>query len=168
MMPRASLIMGEYVDLSALQPSLSAAQTRPSICLVVPVFDTSILNARLYILWSVFRFGLPLVLPSTYMRSPSDIKPNHIMFGIADDSFSATGRAGAHSSCPRKELDRRIIYVSRELRMPRVWSAPVLCDFGSGVSSGIGHSEGIQPNIYRTPEVIVEVPWTYSVDVWDV
>lgn len=117
---------------------------------MVPVFDTSILNARLYIL------------------CPSDIKPNHIMFGIADDSFSATGRAGAHSSCPRKELDRRIIYVSRELRMPRVWSAPVLCDFGSGVSSGIEHSEDIQPNIYRTPEVIVEVPWTYSVDVWDV
>lgn len=59
-------------------------------------------------------------------------------------------------------------YVSRELRMPRNWGAPVLCDFGSAVPGGTEHTEDIQPNIYRAPEVILEVPWTYSVDIWNV
>ncbi|KAH1505499.1 hypothetical protein KXX06_009919 [Aspergillus fumigatus] len=68
------------------------------------------------------------------------------MFGIADDSvFSEFEENELQFPCPRKELDGRTIYVSRELRMPRNWGAPVLCDFG-----------------------ILEVPWTYSVDIWNV
>jgi hypothetical protein len=43
-----------------------------------------------------------------------------------------------------------------------------LCDFGSAVSGGVEHVEDIQPNIYRAPEVILQVPWTYSVDIWNV
>ncbi|EED17065.1 protein kinase, putative [Talaromyces stipitatus ATCC 10500] len=30
------------------------------------------------------------------------------------------------------------------------------------------HSEDVQPGIYRAPEVILEAPWTYSIDVWNV
>ncbi|GIK01528.1 hypothetical protein Aspvir_005566 [Aspergillus viridinutans] len=102
-------------------------------------------------------------------RNPVYIKADNIMLGIADDSvFSDFEERELQTPCPRKELDGRIIYVSRELRMPREWAAPVLCDFGSAMSSGIQHSEDIQPNIYRAPEVILEVPWTYSVDIWNV
>lgn len=51
------------------------------------------------------------------------------MFGIADDSvFSEFEENELQFPCPRKELDGRTIYVSRELRMPRNWGAPVLCD----------------------------------------
>lgn len=90
------------------------------------------------------------------------------MFGIADDSvFSDFEEAELRNPCPRKEVGGRTIYVSRELRMPKAWGAPVLCDFGSAVIGDIEHTEDIQPNIYRAPEVILEVPWTYSVDVWN-
>ncbi|GES61238.1 kinase-like protein [Aspergillus terreus] len=99
----------------------------------------------------------------------TDIKADNIMFGIADDLvFSEFEENELQSPCPRKELDGRTIYVSRELRMPRNWGAPVLCDFGSAVPGGEEHTEDIQPNIYRAPEVILEVPWTYSVDIWNV
>ncbi|KAJ5554918.1 kinase-like protein [Penicillium sp. DV-2018c] len=99
----------------------------------------------------------------------TDIKADNIMFGIADDSvFSEFEENELQSPCPRKELDGRTIYVSRELRMPRNWGAPVLCDFGSAIPGGEEHTEDIQPNIYRAPEVILEVPWTYSVDIWNV
>ncbi|KAN0070601.1 CMGC/SRPK protein kinase [Elaphomyces granulatus] len=99
----------------------------------------------------------------------ADIKAGNIMFGIADDSvFSDFKENELRNPCPRKDLDGRIIYVSRELRMPREWGAPALCDFGSAMPGGIEHLEDIQPNIYRAPEVILEVPWTYSVDVWNV
>ncbi|KAJ5507899.1 hypothetical protein N7527_010042 [Penicillium freii] len=99
----------------------------------------------------------------------ADIKADNIMFGIADDSvFTDFEERELEAPSPRKELDGRIIYVSRELRMPREWGAPVLCDFGSAMPGGIEHFEDIQPNIYRAPEVILEAPWTYSVDIWNV
>ncbi|GFF55895.1 hypothetical protein IFM58399_10185 [Aspergillus lentulus] len=99
----------------------------------------------------------------------SDIKEDNIMFGITDDSvFSDFEEQELQTPCPRKGLDGRIIYVSWELRMPKECGAPVLCDFGSAVFGGIEHSEDIQPNIYRAPEVILEVPWTCSVDIWNV
>lgn len=52
--------------------------------------------------------------------------------------------------------------------MPKKWGAPVLCDFGSAVPGDVEHSEDIQPNIYRAPEVILGAPWSYSADIWNV
>ncbi|KAI9932522.1 hypothetical protein ASPWEDRAFT_101324 [Aspergillus wentii DTO 134E9] len=99
----------------------------------------------------------------------ADIKADNIMLGIADDTvFSDFEEEELQTPCPRKELDGRTIYISRDLRMPKAYGAPVLCDFGSAMPGGIEHLEDIQPNIYRAPEVILEVPWTYSVDIWNV
>lgn len=99
----------------------------------------------------------------------SDIKADNIMFGIADDSvFSDFENNELQSPCPRKELDGRTIYTSRKLRMPKNLGAPVLCDFDSAVMGDEEHSEDIQPDIYRAPEVILQAPWSYSVDIWNV
>lgn len=90
------------------------------------------------------------------------------MLGIEDDSvFNDFEKDELENPSPRKEIDGRTIYASRELRTPKEWGAPVLCDFGSAVLGDIEHSEDIQPNIYRAPEVILEAPWTYSVDMWN-
>lgn len=99
----------------------------------------------------------------------SDIKADNIMFGIDDDSvFSDFENNELQNPCPRKEVDGRIIYTSRELRMPKILGAPILCDFGSAVMGDEQHLEDIQPDIYRAPEVILQVPWSYSVDIWNV
>ncbi|KAJ5919464.1 hypothetical protein N7454_009299, partial [Penicillium verhagenii] len=99
----------------------------------------------------------------------TDIKADNIMFGITDDSvFHDFEEAELQDPCPRKELDGRIIYTSCQLRVPKDVGAPVLCDFGSAVLGDEKHLEDIQPDIYRSPEVILEVPWTYSVDIWNV
>ncbi|OKL62683.1 hypothetical protein UA08_01348 [Talaromyces atroroseus] len=91
------------------------------------------------------------------------------MFGIADDSvFSDFENNELHDPSPRKELDGRTVYVSRELRMLNWLDAPVLCDFGSAVFGDEEHSEDVQPDMYRSPEVILEIPWTYSADIWNV
>lgn len=91
------------------------------------------------------------------------------MFGIGDDTvFVDFEEKELQTPCPRKELDGRTIYVPRELKMPKTWGAPVLCDFGSAMPGGIEHLEDIQPNIYRAPEVILEASWTYSADIWNV
>ncbi|KZZ89350.1 protein kinase domain protein [Moelleriella libera RCEF 2490] len=99
----------------------------------------------------------------------TDIKADNIMFEIGDESVLHDFERGElqHSSL-RKELDGRIIYESRELGMPKKMGAPVLCDLGSAVIGDTKHLEDVQPNIYRAPEVILEVPWTYSIDIWNV
>ncbi|KAJ9234021.1 hypothetical protein DTO207G8_4084 [Paecilomyces variotii] len=101
----------------------------------------------------------------------TDIKADNIMLGINDDSvFSDFEEKELQRPVPRKEVDMdgRTIYMSRDLRMPNDLGAPVLCDFGSAVLGNQYHTEFIQPNIYRAPEVILGVPWTYSVDIWNV
>ncbi|KAJ9362368.1 hypothetical protein DTO027B9_45 [Paecilomyces variotii] len=101
----------------------------------------------------------------------TDIKADNIMLGINDDSvFSDFEEKELQHPVPRKEVDMdgRTIYMSRDLRMPNDLGAPVLCDFGSAVLGNQYHTEFIQPNIYRAPEVILGVPWTYSVDIWNV
>jgi serine/threonine-protein kinase SRPK3 len=101
----------------------------------------------------------------------TDIKADNMMFGIDDDSvFRDFEARELERPVPRKEVDvdGRTIYMSRELRMPKNLGYPVLCDFGSAVPGDEYHSAFVQPNIYRAPEVILEAPWTRSVDIWNV
>lgn len=92
------------------------------------------------------------------------------MLGIEDNSvFTGFEDQELLESSPRKLVDGdRIIYVSRELQMPKKWGLPVLCDFGSAVPGDMEHSEDVQPDIYRAPEVILEAPWSCEIDIWNV
>ncbi|KAJ0159583.1 Serine/threonine-protein kinase SRPK [Colletotrichum tanaceti] len=98
----------------------------------------------------------------------TDIKADNIMFATEDDSvFSAFEEQELLNPSPRKLVDRRAVYLSRELQMPKEWGAPVLCDFGSAVVGDTEHTEDVQPDIYRAPEVILEAPWSYQIDIWN-
>ncbi|OJJ98119.1 hypothetical protein ASPACDRAFT_53601 [Aspergillus aculeatus ATCC 16872] len=84
----------------------------------------------------------------------TDIKADNIMFGVGDESvFRGLVKEELENPSPRKELDGRTTYVSRELGLPGEWGAPVLCDFGSAVPGDVEHLEDIQPDIYRAPEI---------------
>ncbi|RDW90045.1 uncharacterized protein DSM5745_01820 [Aspergillus mulundensis] len=99
-----------------------------------------------------------------------NIKADNIMFGFADDGpFKQFEQEELQNPSPRKEEDGQTIYLSRELAMqPGKLGAPVLCDFGSAATGDVEHYEDIQPEQYRAPEVIIEAPWSYSVDIWNV
>lgn len=102
---------------------------------------------------------------------PLDIKADNIVFGIKDESvFTDFEESELQRPISRKEVDKdgRIIYVSQELKVPKQAGAPVLCDFGSALLGDKHHKVFIQPNIYRTPEVILGVPLTYSADICNV
>lgn len=91
------------------------------------------------------------------------------MLGIQDDTvFTAFEEREMTEPSPRKIIDEsRSIYLSRELPMTKGFGAPVLCDLGSAVVGDIEHVEDIQPDIYRAPEVVLEAPWSYEVDIWN-
>ena len=81
------------------------------------------------------------------------------MLSIDDDTvFSDFEQQEMERPTPRKEVDGRTIYVSRQLRVPKEIGAPVLCDFGSAVLGDRKHDEDVQPDIYRAPEVILQCP----------
>ncbi|KAL4917872.1 kinase-like domain-containing protein [Aspergillus aurantiobrunneus] len=100
----------------------------------------------------------------------TDLKPDNMMFQVVDDSiFTAFEEEELQSPSPRKEIDGRSIYLSRELKISaRKLGAPVLYDFGSAVLGDREHTEDVQPDIYRSPEVTLGVPWWYSIDIWNV
>lgn len=76
--------------------------------------------------------------------NPLDIKADNIMFDISDESVSHDFKEEEFSSpLPRKEVDGKVIYMSRQLAMPKQVGAPVLCDFGSAVVSTMDHSEDV-------------------------
>lgn len=103
-----------------------------------------------------------------YTDLTSDIKADNIIFGFEDNSvFEDYENRELQDPSPQKETEGRTIYISRQLRVPENVGAPVLCDFGSAVSGDGEHVEDVQPDIYRAPEVILEAPWTYSIDIWN-
>ncbi|KAK8243395.1 kinase-like domain-containing protein [Phyllosticta capitalensis] len=101
----------------------------------------------------------------------TDIKEHNMLIGADSSIFHSFEEEELAQPCPRKEVDGRTIYEYRELNnFPKEYGQPALCDLGSAVAldDGVEHREDIQPNIYRAPEVILGVPWSYSVDVWNV
>lgn len=100
-----------------------------------------------------------------------DINPSNIMLTVDDESvLDDFERAETEDPSPTKVInDIRIIYGSRKLGLPRdsLWGQPVLCDFGEA-RIGESHRGLIQPELYRAPEVLFDMEWSSSVDIWNV
>ena len=100
----------------------------------------------------------------------TDINPSNIMLSIDDKSLILEfERAEVDEPSPTKVIDEtRTIYGSRKLGLPKdsLWGQPVLCDFGEA-RIGQTHKGLIQPEIYRAPEVLFNMEWNCSVDIWN-
>ncbi|KAF1979466.1 non-specific serine/threonine protein kinase [Bimuria novae-zelandiae CBS 107.79] len=90
----------------------------------------------------------------------TDINPSNIMLTVADDSvLESVEKAEAENMLPKKVVDNvRTIYCSHKL---------VLCDFGEA-RIGKCHKGLIQLELYRAPEVLFNMEWGSSVDIWSV
>ncbi|GIK07106.1 hypothetical protein Aspvir_002761 [Aspergillus viridinutans] len=97
----------------------------------------------------------------------TDLQPNNVLLGIKDESIlSKFETAELEAPVPRKTLEVRTIYISRPL--PISYGTPVLCDLGEA-RLGTDEQQGdIMPDIYRAPEVILNMTWDYKVDIWNV
>lgn len=90
------------------------------------------------------------------------------MLSIDDESLLPEfEQAEVEEPSPTKVIgETRTIYGSRKLGLPRnsLWGQPVLCDFGEA-RIGQTHKGLIQPELYRAPEVLFNMEWSYSVDI---
>lgn len=95
------------------------------------------------------------------------------MLTIEDESMvKAFDKSEKEDPSPRKKIDdKRTIYKSRRFDKPKKgsWGLPILCDFGEARIGDIQETGPfVQPDIYRAPEVIFEMPWGPPVDIWNV
>jgi serine/threonine-protein kinase SRPK3 len=51
---------------------------------------------------------------------------------------------------------------------PKPFGRAVLNGFGSAVREDEKRTHDTQPNVYRCPEVMLEMEWSYPVDIWNV
>ncbi|KAG6092112.1 hypothetical protein E4U30_005847 [Claviceps sp. LM220 group G6] len=100
----------------------------------------------------------------------ADIQESNMLLGADESVLRDFEQEELNNPCPRKELEGRTVYQSRELNQAKNFDALVLCDFGSAMTldDGIARREDIQPDVYRAPEVVLGIPWTSSVDIWNV
>jgi serine/threonine-protein kinase SRPK3 len=113
----------------------------------------------------------PFAFPNEGIATIStDIKEANILLPADQSVLTEFEKEELDELSPKKEFNGSIIHLSRAMGMPRAFGAPVLCDFGSAVplDDGLEHREDIQPNVYRAPEIVLDIPWTYSVDIWNV
>ena len=102
-----------------------------------------------------------------YADSSLDIKASNIMLDTPDKSIlKGFEDAELDSPSSRKILDGRTIYKSRKFVFPKSTGFSVLCDFGEARRGIFNHNGLIQPEIYRAPEVILDMHWDYKVDIW--
>ncbi|KAJ5585059.1 protein kinase domain protein [Penicillium hispanicum] len=101
----------------------------------------------------------------------TDIKSSNIMFSIDDSTILSDFKAmeSQYPSLRKVIAGNRFIYHSRRFRLPRadMWGFPILCDLGQA-RLGQKQQGYIQPNIYKAPEVLFDMEWSHSVDIWNV
>ena len=94
-----------------------------------------------------------------------DIQPKNVMLGTLDNAaFERFEQDEREHPLPRMETPSRTVYVSRP--MPLTKGAPLLCDLCEARFAEGQNTDLIMPDVYRAPEVILGLPWSFAVDVW--
>lgn len=98
-----------------------------------------------------------------------DIKSDNILQEIEDKSIlESFTQAELKNPSPRKFVNGMPIYASRRFDLPKVFGRAVLSDFGSAVRGDERRNHDAQPNVYRSPEVMLKTDWSYPIDIWNV
>ncbi|PYI29996.1 kinase-like protein [Aspergillus indologenus CBS 114.80] len=95
----------------------------------------------------------------------TDVQPNNILLGIEDKAVLAYMEEDEITNpAPRKLLDDRTIYATRA--MPLTSGEPILADLGEARLAEERQTGLIMPDVYRVPEVMLDMEWDNKVDIW--
>ena len=102
-------------------------------------------------------------------RLETDIKADNILQEIVDTRIlKSFTQAEMESPSSRKFVNDAPIYQSRKFDLPEDFGGIVLSDFGAAVRGDQRRCHDAQPNVYRSPEVMLKTEWSYPVDIWNV
>ncbi|KAK6442831.1 hypothetical protein LTR95_000937 [Oleoguttula sp. CCFEE 5521] len=109
--------------------------------------------------------ALAVATTTALICGSADIQPKNILMSPLDNKpFKRLEDEEAREPLPRKILDDRTIYLTRPVQVTA--GAPKLCDLGEARFADHRHADMIMPEIYRAPEVILGLSWSYPVDIW--
>jgi len=95
----------------------------------------------------------------------ADVQPRNILLGVLDNAaFIRFERDERELPIPQFELASRAVYISRP--MPLTKGAPSLSDLSEARFEDPENADLVMPDLYRAPEVVLGMPWSYPVDVW--
>ncbi|OBT55273.1 hypothetical protein VE04_05372 [Pseudogymnoascus sp. 24MN13] len=98
-----------------------------------------------------------------------DIKEDNILLGLADSSIvEQLDTEEIVELSFYKSVNGFNIYRSANFGIATRFGRPILCDFSLARNGQVEHCHDIQPDPYRAPEVILEMPLGYPVDIWNV
>ncbi|KAF6819624.1 serine/threonine-protein kinase SRPK3 [Colletotrichum plurivorum] len=102
----------------------------------------------------------------------TDIKARNIMWAMHGDDPVLTKfeEDEQRDPSPRKTVkwQGRRTYLCRRLGVPQCIGQLVLCDFGNALVGDRKHLGTAQPDCYKAPEVIIQAPYSYEIDIWNV
>ncbi|KAI1932876.1 hypothetical protein LOZ65_000483 [Ophidiomyces ophidiicola] len=98
----------------------------------------------------------------------TDISPQNVLERI-DDSTSLQKVADQESKKPSMltMIDGYPAYESREVPVA-LTGDPMLSDFGQMRLGEDNNSDWWMPDLYRAPEVLLKLPWSFPVDLWSI
>lgn len=99
----------------------------------------------------------------------TDIKADNIMMELVDQNvLDAFTTEELETPSARKQVNGTTVYASRRFDLPSEFGDSVLCDFGEAVAGNVKRNHDAQPDVYRSPEVMLMTEWSYPVDIWNV
>lgn len=94
------------------------------------------------------------------------MQPWNILLGVFEDSgLIQFEREEQEYPSPRKELSTHTVYLTRSLPLTGKGGAR-LGDFSEARLDSPQNDDPIMPDVYRAPEVMLGLPWSYPVDLW--
>ena len=97
-----------------------------------------------------------------------DLQASNVYFRIEDNTIlKEFEEAELSSPITRKVNKDRVIYKFRGLKLAQRHGCPVLCNFGEARFGSKTYTNEIQLYIYRALEIILNIPWFYSTDIWN-
>lgn len=99
----------------------------------------------------------------------TDIKADNILHAIVDEGIlESFVKDEMETPSPRKYVNTAPIYMSRRFGLPEDFGIIVLSDFGEVVNGDVERNHNAQPDVYRSPEVMLQAAWSYPIDIWNV
>ncbi|EAQ85335.1 hypothetical protein CHGG_09349 [Chaetomium globosum CBS 148.51] len=89
----------------------------------------------------------------------TDIKADNILHAIADPEILTSFVDGEmEAPSPRKVINGDPVYMSRRFGLPKEWGRIILSDFWCVVDGDVKRNHNAQPDVYRSPEVMLQAP----------
>lgn len=106
---------------------------------------------------------------SAISNSRLDLKADNILQELIDQSvLEAFTKPELETPSDRKSVDGATVYASRRLELPEEFGDVALSDLGAAVRGDKKRNHDAQPNVYRSPKVMLMTEWNYPVDTWNV